>query len=237
MNLTTAIYRNSVYFFALIPLFALWGFWVTYVTRPPETLAVVDHVHGIAMLGWCLMLIAQAGLIRFQRRDIHRQLGKVSYALAPLIVLSTLSLAHYRLNVRGLTAEGLYLLSIQILLLVQFAVGYSLAIKNRKRSDIHARYMVFTALPLLDPIFARILSVNFMPAVEFSAGTIQYLTFGFTDLILIGLLVWDWKSQGRRDVFLPMLILILATQIPLFFSVDSTIWQGFASWYIGLPLS
>ena len=56
------------------------------------------------------MLILQSFLIRTNRRDIHRLMGKLAYVLGPLVILTTLVLANYRLNVRGLTAEGVFLL-------------------------------------------------------------------------------------------------------------------------------
>ncbi len=236
MNLTQAIFRNSVFFLTLIPLFAIWGFWVTYFTRPPETLAPLDHIHGVAMFGWCLMLIAQSLLIRTNKRSIHRKLGTLSYVLAPVIVVSTITLANYRLNVRGLTDEGMYILALQVFILAQYVVAYTLAIWNRKKPDVHARFMVCTGLTLLDPIFARILLVNFIQ-VPIESGVVQYITYGFIDLILITLALWDWKSQQRRDVFLPMLIFFLAMQIPTFFVLSSPAWEAFAAWYMNLPLS
>ena len=236
MSLTNAIFRNSVFFFALIPLFAIWGFWFTYFVRPSEELGPYDHIHGMAMFGWCLLLIVQSSLIRTNRRDIHRQTGKLSYVLAPLIIISTILLANSRLNVRGLTDDGLYIFSLQVFILTQFVVFYTLAMKNRKRSDVHARYMICTALTLLDPIFARILFFNFVQA-DFATGTFEYITYPFIDLIVVILIIWDWKSHQRRDVFLPMLFVLLVTQIPSFFVVKSPTWHAFAAWFMQLPLS
>lgn len=153
-----------------------------------------------------------------------------------MIVVSTILLSNYKLNVRGLTDDGVYILSLQVFLLIQWLVPYTLAMKNRKRSDVHARFMICTALPLIDPIFAHILFFNFIKA-DFSSGTFEYITYALTDLILIALIVWDWQSKQRRDVFLPMLFVALATQIPSFFVVGSSIWMAFATWYIQLPLS
>lgn len=236
MALTPAIFRYSVFFFALIPLFAVWGFWVTYFTRPVETLVRLDHVHGIAMFGWCLMLIVQAALIRSHRRPIHRTVGRLSYVLAPLIVISTIMLANFRLDARGLTPQALYFLALQIFMLLQFAVFYVQAIRHRRNSPVHARYMVCTALPLLDPIFARIIGVNFIP-FEQAGYLIQYLTFGATDLILLVLIVRDWVEERRHDVFLPALGVVLVTQLPIFFAVESAAWMRFAAWFMSLPLS
>jgi hypothetical protein len=236
MSATRAIFRNSVFFFLLIPLFAVWGFWITYFDRPSEEIHPYETIHGIAMFGWCLMLIVQSFLIRTNRRDIHRQVGKVSYLLVPLIIVSVPLLANYKLNVRGLTDDGLYILSLQAFLLIQFVVPYALAMKNRKRSDVHARWMICTVMSLLDPIFARVIFFNFLEA-PFSSGTFEYFTYTFVDLILITLIIWDWKSHQRRDVFLPMLFIALVTQIPSFFVVGSSIWMAFAAWFIQVPLS
>jgi hypothetical protein len=237
LNPTLAIERNSVFVFLLIPPLALWGFWFTYVVRPAETLVGLDHVHGAAMLAWCLMLIAQAGLIRARRRELHAQLGRVSYVLMPLIFVSTLSLAHFRLGVRGLTDEGIYSLVLQLLLTVELVVIYIAAIFLRKRRDLHARLMVCTALPLLDPILARVLAVNVVPGLPFETGIYQYATFALTDLILLTLVIWDWRVQRRRDLFLPVLGFMLSTQAPLFFVIGSPTWTRFASAYLSLPLS
>lgn len=236
MNVTQAIFRRSVFFLALIPLFAAWGFWTTYIVRPAAELSPYDHAHGAAMLAWCLMLILQSALIRANRRDIHRRTGKISFLLVPVIVVSTVLLAHYRLNQRGLTEEGLYILSLQVFLLAQFTVLYVLAILNRKRPDVHARWMVCTALPLLDPIFARIIGIYFIQ-VEITTGIHQYITYGFTNLIVITLLVADWRSQGRRDVFLPALFILLATQLPSFFVLGWPAWEAFAAWFLQTSLT
>jgi hypothetical protein len=236
MSSTNAIFRNSVFYFILIPVFAVLGFWITYFARPTGTVHPYEHVHGMAMFGWTLMLIVQSFLIRSSRRDIHRQVGKLSYLLAPIIVVSSILLSNYKLNVRGLTDDGVYILSLQVFLLIQWIVPYTLAIKNRKRPDVHARWMICTVMSLLDPIFARVIFFNFLEA-PFSSGIFEYFTYSFVDLILVTLIIWDWKSERRRDVFLPMLFIALATQLPSFFVVGSSIWMSFASWYIQLPLS
>lgn len=236
MSVNRAIFNNSVFLFALIPVVALWGFWVTYFTRPPETLSPYDHVHGLAMFGWTFMLIYQSFLIRTNRREIHRMMGKLSFLLAPLVILSTLVLANYRINVRGLTAEGMYILELQIFPIIQFAVFYTMAMSKRKQPDVHARWMICTAFTLLDPILARVLMVNFLQ-VPLESGIIQYITFSFIDLMVVVMVFWDWKSRRRRDVFLPALVLLLVTQFSVFVFNGTLAWESFATWYRALPIS
>ena len=235
MSVTRALHRNSVFFFLLVPVFAVWGFWPTYFQGVIRPITAIDHAHGIAMFGWCAMLIVQAWLIRSSRRSAHRATGKLSYALVPVIAVSTLMLANQQINARGLTFEGLYVLMLQMSILPQFLIFYALAIKNRQRSDVHARWMVCTALPLIDPIFARIFIFNVLGPENAAAA--QYLTYALTDLIAIALVIWDWRREQRRDVFLPALTVLIVLQLPTFTLVGSAGWAAFSGWFLGLPIS
>jgi len=236
VSFTKAIFGKSVFLLALIPLFAIWGFWVTYFTRPSGTVSVFEHLHGVAMFGWVLLLVLQSGLIRTNKRSIHRQTGKLAYVLGPWIVVSTIILANYRLNARGLTPEGLWIFGLQFFILIQYTVFLAMAIRHRKQPDVHARWMICTAFTLLDPIFARIIAVNFLQ-VPFESGLIQYITYSFIDLIVITLVLRDWKAERRQDVFLPALGLLLVTQIPIFFALNVPAWTSFAAWFMNLPIS
>jgi hypothetical protein len=207
MSFNQSIFRNSVFFLLLIPFFAVWGFWVTYFTRPPGSFNAWEHIHGFSMFGWCALLVAQSFLIRGNRRSVHRALGKISFVLAPLVVISTIFLANHKLNVRQLNNEGLYIFGLQFFIIILFGYFYIMAMARRKQPDVHARWMICTAFTLLDPIFARVIVVNFYP-VPFETGVIQWMTFIFIDLIVIALVIKDWKSSGRRDVFLPALVLL-----------------------------
>ena len=73
-----------------------------------------------------------------------------------------------------------------------------------------------------------------MPTVAITSGVFQYYTFGLTNLILLVLVLWDRKSTSGRNVFLPLLIFTVATQIPLFFVFDSGAWRVFAAWFGGI---
>lgn len=187
------------------------------------------------MFAWTALLVAQPLLIRSGWRHLHRVAGRVSYLLVPVIVASTLVLANYQVGRRGLSPVGTYLLLLQLTLLLQFVVLYGLGIRARKRPDVHARYMVCTALPLIDPIFARIIAIYFPPSGNLFAG--QLLTFGLTDLVLLALVAWDWRSMRRRDVFLRALPVVLILQAAVFLLAGSAAWAAFSAWFMDLPIS
>src|SRR5262249_2561499 len=117
--------RNSVYFFTLLALFAIAAFWPSYLSRATSIPEVRVHLHGAVMALWVAMLITQAFLIRNGARPTHRLIGKASYVLAPLIVLSTLALAHLRLHEAGdePPVDLLYFVYVQLAMLSLFVLA------------------------------------------------------------------------------------------------------------------
>ena len=216
MNLTLTLHRQSTFWFiALIPL-ALIAFWITFFARGGSGYYWLDHFHGLMMAGWIAMLIAQGWLIRTNHRALHRQLGQLSYYLMPLLVISTLWVANQRLQISGVSELRAYVFGLQFILLLQLIVIYTFAIVYRKQADIHARLMICTALTLFDPIVARILAnylSGFLPYLNGHLVNAQATTAAMI-VLLAGWLSWlDWHHHQRRDVFLPVTVLLSATWI------------------------
>src|SRR5687768_6878773 len=139
-GLTTKIHRRSAIFFAALLLLTLPAFWPTYFFPPKAVAEPRIHLHGAAMFAWLILLVGQATLIRGGRRRMHRAIGTVSYVLVPFIVLSTISLLHFRLN-QKIDAEMLYFLYVILSLTALFAAAYGLAMMNRRTPAVHARFM------------------------------------------------------------------------------------------------
>ncbi len=82
--------RNVGFFFLVVLSFTLLGFFPSYFSRFPA-FAGYDwafHVHATIGLVWIGMLIAQAFLIRAKRFRTHRAVGKASYVVMPLLLVS-----------------------------------------------------------------------------------------------------------------------------------------------------
>ena len=205
------------------------AFWTTYFFPPKYETDWHVHVHGFSMFAWVALLVTQAALVR-DHRPVHRKLGKVSFVLAPLIAFSTVSIAHYRMQ-QGINIDILYFFYLQVSLLVLFLASYALAIANRRRPAIHARFMVCTALAVLDPIVARILYIYF--GIDWPH--MQGMTFTIIDGALVWLLVRDWRAGFTPQVFPAMLSLFVATQIPTFFLYDTASWRSFTAAFAAMP--
>src|SRR5690606_42141029 len=128
-NPTRSVYRHGLWWFIPFFLAMLIAFWPSYFSRIAQQPTYHAHAHGLAMILWCAMLIAQASLVRLGRPALHRQLGKLSYLLVPLIVITTVNFIHFRVQgVTQLGNHGLYLLALIINALVVFVILFGLGI-------------------------------------------------------------------------------------------------------------
>ena len=226
-------YHNSVFYLLLLVFGTLVAFWPTYFSifgqAPPHA-----HAHGLAMSAWLALLISQAWLIRSGRRDIHRLLGRSSFVLVPLVIVTTLSFAHATLERDGLVQPRLYIFYLQMQLLVAFSLCYALAIYNRRRPAVHARFMICTALVMIDPILARV--VLFYLWEPGSMAPLQLITYGVTDLVLVALIAANFRREWRLKVYPAMLGVFLLLQVPNFLITGEAWWKALAGWYLTLPL-
>src|SRR5688572_3442084 len=225
------MYRASPFFFAALLLAAIPAFWPSYLYPKKYEADWHVHLHGIVMFLWMLMLIVQSTLATRRSFDAHRALGKTSFVLVPVIVASTLLLAHYRMR-SGINKELLYFFYVQVALLVQFLVAYSFAIMNRRMSPVHMRFIVCTALALVDPILARLLYNHF--GIE--PPLMQLITYGVVDLILLALIVHDRLERQYSGAYQGMLVVFLVAQAPTFLVTNTAWWKAFTQSFARLPL-
>jgi hypothetical protein len=226
-----AMYRASPFFFIALLLLAVPAFWPSYFFPKKYETDWHVHLHGIAMFLWMLLLIAQASLIQFRSFPAHRALGKTSFVLVPVIVVSTLLLANYRMR-SGVNDELTYFFYVQLALLVQFTVAYALAIFERRTPAAHMRFMVCTALALVDPILARVLYNQ----LGIEPPLMQAITYGVVDAILLALIAHDKLQRHYVNVYQWMLALFVATQLPTFFVMGWREWHRFTAAFAKLPL-
>lgn len=138
------------------------GFARTYYLRflfHTPVLPPLVQLHGVIMTLWCVGFIVQTWLIEARQIRLHQRLGIGMAALAATVVL-----LGEILTVNGVAREGRlhhigkfhYLLGINSVNLLLFAVLVGLGIAFRRRPDRHKRLMVLAAVTLLAPAIARI---------------------------------------------------------------------------------
>lgn len=210
---------------------AVFGFWKPYFGRLGAAQGLA-HLHALAMLTWIGMLVAQPMLIRGRRLAWHRRVGKASYAVVPLLVVSALFLAQMRIREAPPQALPMQqtILYLGLSASVLFVVVWGLGIRHRHDTALHARYMVGTALTLIDPSLARVM-IFWVPGVP--PPLYQWISFGVIYAIVLTLIVLDRGSRGRR-AFVVLLGLFVVLHASILLVPGTAAWQRFALWYAGL---
>ncbi len=228
------VFNKSGYYFIVLLALAVVGFWESYFSKLLSDINNYTHFHAVTMLLWIGMLISQAFLIRYKKRTLHKLVGKFSYGLVPLLIISLILLAHSQITIQnyGLSYARLYVLFLQLSLLLIFVIAYSLAIIYRKSPNHHARYMICTSLTLVDPAVARI--PLDLPSFSFSY---QIITFSIIDLILLALIFIERKQKNGREVFPIMLLVFIFFQALNLTWTNSKTWDNFSMWFALLPLT
>jgi hypothetical protein len=205
-------YRNLGYIFLVLPPILLSGFWIPYFSLIPRfdpSITTAVQIHAILLFAWVGLLVIQPLAIRMKAISAHRVLGKASYFLLPLIVVSSIGMLfkEYQENVASGTnvasaVEAEYLSATQLILI---AIFYGSAIVRVRVRDIaeHMGYMICIALALLPAGLARTLGYWFHVRLASS----QTICFAVIDLCLISLLVVD---RYRRSSAQPYVVAMAA---------------------------
>src|SRR5690606_21461449 len=85
--------------FAIL-LITLIGFYRPYFGKltTSEAISWVIHLHLIAFLCWFFVLIWQPILIRQKEFKLNRKVGKCTYILVPILVLTILNIVYFHLG-------------------------------------------------------------------------------------------------------------------------------------------
>lgn len=213
-------YKNTGYFFFILLTFVILGFYKPYFALFPHfnnTINTVVHIHATALLIWVGLLIIQPFLISYHRFKVHRSLGKFSYFLVPLIIVSSIAVINkqYQEGIEhNMThIESLKTLFIPFMELLLFSIFYLLAIRNKRKVAFHMRYMICTSVILIIPSLTRVSGFWF----NINQFTSYQISLIFCDLVLLALIFFDKKNKLNYKPY------VLA--LTLFFSFD-------ISWYI-----
>lgn len=173
----------------------------------------VQHFHGIVMMGWVFMLLLQPILIRSGKFKLHRMVGRLSYVLAPLVLISIFlvnrQVYHEILNGAG-QKNAVAFLSLTFPGFVFFGVLYFLAIRYRHRPALHMRFMASTAFLFIPPALDRLL-VYFYNLPGYDVGSV-------IELSIIGAVVIIDSVKTKK---LSPFILVFA-----FESLHKTFWHS-----------
>jgi len=165
---------------------------------------IFHHIHAALATFWILLLVIQPLLIRYKRFKIHKTIGKITYFIFPLLIISLIILI---LNIlksgHPIRAYGTFSNTIMLFLF------YSLAVYNKKNTPIHMRYMIGTSFSFLGPPIGRfgVFILGMQPKI------INNAVYILVYLILTGLILCDRKHGKNFKPFILILIVWVIRQI------------------------
>lgn len=225
--------NRIVYFFIFILLISFAGFYKTYLIKFPnfEGFTSAHHFHGVVMLTWIFMLIAQPIFIKTKNLQLHRIVGKVSYLVFPLLVVSFFLVARagYLRNIQTISeADALASMTNGIPDMIFISILYGLGIYYKNKTSYHLRFFASIGLMILGPGLGRFLIVfcglPFVVAIPLMIG----LTSGVA-------LIWMIIDIRSKKSFFPMATFLTIGILAMFIGANnhSNWWQSFAKWFAG----
>lgn len=185
----------------LIPLMFI-GFYPTYFKYFPnfkDSINSLTHLHTIISIIWVAILIIQPFLILNKKYKWHKILGKSTYVIFPVWILSFIPMM--LLIIEKKLYKNLVFPIADIIILI---ILYVLAIKHKKTPAKHMRYMIASALVLIDPTVGRL---------AFYILNLGPLSMPFAYTLMNGillLLIWiDYKNKKNYTPYLIALILFM----------------------------
>jgi hypothetical protein len=229
---------RSVALFAFgLLLLAAAAFWPMYLSKTWAAIDRYTHVHAVLGTLWMLILVFQPVLVLRGYRLAHRMVGRTSLFVALGFVLSGLLLTHFRVSRMtdaAFAKEGIYIY-LPLAVAVLFAAACVLGFRWRHSAPVHARFMLSTALLLIDPVLARIMFF-YLPPLP-SDHLYQGITFTLITVVMV-YLVNSLPTQAPGRIWYRNYCLGTVAILALFFAIPYTgAWLAFVSWFRVLPLT
>lgn len=200
------------------------GFFPTFFSRLGE----VDPrhlLHAAISIGWLVLVLVQALLVRSRRFKWHRWLGWASTVLFAILIVTTMQMIALMLNGhRPMPFESAKLFGYSdVMTLPLFVILYVSAIVLRKDRHVHSRLISITMLVGIIPALARtfffvpVMIARQPPAFPDGLAAAMHPTYVSLLLVLGIAMFLDWRKQQLRWPFpfaFAWLALTYATMFP-----------------------
>ncbi|HEX8571829.1 MAG TPA: hypothetical protein VF759_03660 [Allosphingosinicella sp.] len=174
-------YRHAHWVLLLLfPLTAL-AFWPNYFGKLAQSPYAL-HAHGVTASLWIALLAFQGWSIHRRRNALHRSGGLASLALFPLfiagglLVIQTMAVKFAAGGDPFYAIFGARLGAVDSISSAAMPWLFYLALKERRKVHLHARYMLAPVLFLLPPILSRLTPA--LPPLAI-AGPADFHRFGY----------------------------------------------------------
>lgn len=187
--LSMSIALLAVVFAGFAPTFYLRGLVPHEAPLQPMTATVL--LHGLVFSAWVVLFMTQVALVSAGRADVHRRLGQLGVVLlVAMVLIGTLAALQGVARRSGPPiVPPLSWLAVPLIDVPVFAGLIGAGLVNRKRAQVHKRFMLASMIGLLPPSLGRLPIAEMLPP--------PVLLIGGQLVFLAILALWDVKSRGR----------------------------------------
>ena len=209
---------------------------LTFSGHPVTTLV---HAHTAIMVLWLLMLVVQPWLIQTRQFQAHRWVGRLSYVVAPLIVIVIVAATHESLSkiTGGLSIEIAQFEVYTWGQLIGFCLTWALAIIFRKQTPLHMRFMISTVFAVASAMVFRLLMswLSWVPGLNTIEG-IAAANAVILTLPLLALIAADWWSGLKWSPYWIIAVVTTVMHVGYFTFAKTQGWFNFVAWFTSLSI-
>lgn len=227
--------RLSLAALVMLALAAI-AFWPGYLSKLARA-DWVTHTHAALGTCWLLLLAAQPLLIAASLRSSHRLLGRAGLLVGTGFFVSGILIAHRSVASMGVdqfAREGRFVY-LPLAMAGLFALALLLAVVWRHSPAVHGRFMAATALPLLDPLIARLL-FQYAPPLPAEA-LYQVPAFALSAGLLAAMLASLPPASRGRPALLHFSLVVVVVLLGYFVVPNTSTWLALTTWFRELPMT
>jgi hypothetical protein len=164
-------------------------------------------------------------------------LGRLSWGLAAAFAVAGVLLSHHRLasmDAVTFAAEGSFHY-LPFSATTAFVAAYGLGLRFRRIPAAHGRFMLCTAVPLVDPVLGRLMAFYLPPLPSpwmYQSVTLTVATF------IAGGLVFTYRGPAApRRALLGVFAVLVILQLGWFVIAPTAPWLEAVRWFRGIPLT
>lgn len=221
-------YKFLITFFLAVTLISFAGFYTTYLSKFPRFSEFQNliHIHFVAFSCWLILIILQPILIMKKKFKLHRTLGKFTYFLAPILVITIILLSKEQflrlIKVDEISAQ--MTLFIALLDILSFSTFYLIAMIKAKNIRWHVAFIIGATLIILNPGMSRLLNY-FSPGLGMLAAVLMPFIVSISIFVIEKI---KYKRNILRSPYF-LIFVIWTLEIISFITIPQTdFWKNIA---------
>lgn len=229
-------YKFLIAFFSLVTIISLAGFYSSYWSKFPRLgeFKNLIHIHFLAFTCWLILIVIHPILIMRKKFKLHRQLGRFSYLLAPILVLTIILLTKEKFIREFAESESSAAMTafIAFVDISSFSTFYLIAIFKKSNIRWHVAFIIAATLIVLNPGLSRILN-------QISPG-LGLLTAVLIPFLVPGIVLIIEKIKYKRAILKSpyfLIIIIWMIEILLFIAIPPTDFWKNITHHLGIFLT